>query len=56
MLVEKMFLPVAYVTEWTFIGLWNVWLILYGNISSELSYMNDYFHIPIFFIDKHWSR
>ena len=43
MLAEKMFLPVAtslpvaYVTEWTFIGLQNVWLLLYGDISSELS-------------------
>ena len=52
MLVEKMFLPVAYVTERTFTGLWNNWLLLNGNISSELSYMNDYFQIPIFLIDE----
>ena len=52
MLVEKMFLPVAYVKERTFTGLWNNWLLLYGNISSELSYMNNYFHIPIFLIDE----
>ena len=31
-------------------------LLLYGNISSELSYINDYFQIPIFLIDEHCSR
>ena len=38
-----MFLPVAYITEWTFIGFQNVWLFLDGVISTELSYINDYF-------------
>ena len=56
MLVEKMFLPVAYITEWTFIGLHSVWLLLYGNISIELSYINYYFQIKTFLIDKNCSR
>ena len=56
MLVKKMFVPVAYVTEWTFKGLQNVWLLLYGNTSNELTYINDYFQIPTFLIDKHCSR
>ena len=43
-------------SEWTFVGFWNVWLLLYGTISSQISYMNDYSHIPIFFIDEHCSR
>ena len=31
-------------------------LLLYGNVSSELSYINDYFHIPTFLIDEHCFR
>ena len=38
------------------VDLWNIWLLLYGNISSELSYINDYFQIPTFLIDEHCSR
>ena len=56
MLVKKTLLPVAYVTELTFIDLQNIWLLLFGNISSELSYINNCFQIPIFLIDKHCSR
>ena len=48
-----MLLPVAYVTEWTFIGLQNAWLLLFGIISSELSYISEYFQIPTFLVDEH---
>ena len=34
----------------------NVWLILYRNISYELSYINDYFQIPTFLTYEHSSR
>ena len=34
----------------------KVWLILYGNISYVLSYINDYFQIPTFLIYEHSSR
>ena len=32
--------------------MWNVWLLLLGNISSRLSTIIDYFEIPIFVIDE----
>ena len=35
------------VTEWTSLGLKEVWLLLLVNISSKLSTINYYFKIPI---------
>ena len=36
---------IAYVTEWTSIGLQNVWFLLSVNISSKPCTINDYFKI-----------
>ena len=44
-LIEETLSPIAYVTEWTSIGLQNVWFLLSVNISSKPCTINDYFKI-----------
>ena len=45
MLVEETPSPIAYVTEWTFIGLYSVWLLFGKFLSSKLSSINNFFQM-----------
>ena len=37
MLIEEIISPATFVKEWTFIRLWNIWLLLLVKISSKFS-------------------
>ena len=49
MLLEETLPPTMYVTEWTF-------CLIFVEIFSKLSSINDYFQIPTFLINEHCSR
>ena len=55
MLIEEILSPIKFVTKWTSISLSNAWLLLFINISRKLSTVNEYFKIPTFFMDDHYS-
>ena len=55
-LIEEILSPIKLVAEWTSISLQNTWIVVaFVNISSKLSIVNEYFKIPTFFIDEHYS-
>ena len=53
MLIEEIFSSLVFVTEWTFIGFSNVWLLLLVNTSSKFYTIKDYLRIPTFPFDEH---